>query len=120
MSPPGHLLSARPWSRWHKASVGGWDAAADDLVSLSQFSPGSPEVVQILLQSVEEMLEAEIEVWRQIDGFVERKGARLSDEEAFQQIRHTLKEYREREKAYADALSKVGVELSRKEIRGEC
>ena len=73
---PWAICSGRDEERWHDASVGGWDAAADDLISLSQFSPESPEVVQMLLQSVEEILEAEIQVWRQIDGFAERKGAR--------------------------------------------
>ena len=115
---PGSSAQRATKERWHNASVGGWDAAADDLILLSQSSPGSSAMAQTLLQTVEELLEAEILVWRQIDGFVERKGVRLSDEDASQKIRHTLKEYHEREKAYADALSKVGVELSRKELQG--
>jgi len=100
--------------RWHNASVAGWDAAADDLVSLSQFSPASSEFVRPLLHSVEELLGAEIEVWRQIGRFAEGRAPRKSDEQAFEQIRHALREYRERERSYANALANVDVEFSRK------
>lgn len=106
--------------RWHnQASLEGQDAAANDLASLTKFSygsSGSSQVAQILLRPVEEMLRAEIEVWRKVDGFAEWKGARGIDEEALHSVGHALREYRELDKSYANALSKASGEFSRKEM----
>ena len=60
--------------RWRDASIGGRDAAANDLASLAQLPSGSPRDAQMLLQSVEEILRAEIQVWSEIDKFARRKG----------------------------------------------
>ncbi len=45
----------------------------------------------MLLRSAEEMLGAEIEVWRQINGFAERTGAKTERGEPSNRSRHALK-----------------------------
>ena len=96
--------------RWHKTSIGGRDAAANDLVSLNQIPPESPRDAQMLLRSVEKILRAEIQVWSEIEIFARRKGAGQGDKGAFEAIAHALMEHHERERSYANPRSMV-VEL---------
>ncbi len=98
--------------RWHAASTGGRDAAANDLAALAQLPSGAPRDAQMLLRSVEEILRAEIQVWSEIDKFARRKGPGQIGERAFEPVGHALMKHREREKSYDNLWSKVGVELS--------
>lgn len=101
--------------RQNKGSLESRDAAAADLASLAKFSYGSSHVGRTLLRRVEEMLNAEIEIWSRIHRFAARKGASESDDpEAFYSVGQALKEYHELEASYANALLKVGGELHRK------
>jgi hypothetical protein len=93
--------------RWHKTSIEGRDAAANDLVSLTKIPPESPRDAQVLLRSVEKILRAEIQVWSEIDMFTRRKGAGQGDKGAFEAIAHALMEHHERERSYANPRSIV-------------
>lgn len=103
--------------RQDKASLESRDAAAADLASLAKFSDGSSHAGQTLLRHVEEMLNAEIQIWSKIDSFAEQKGAKESDDdEAFYSAGQALREYRELETSYASAVLRVGGELPRQAI----
>jgi len=101
--------TAEDWRR--KASLEGQDAAAKALATLARFANRSSQVAQPLVQLVEEMLRAEIQLWRK-SGAAGRQGARPNDEKA------ALREYRKLDELYANASSTVGGEFHRQGMAG--
>jgi hypothetical protein len=89
---------------WRHKSLEAQDAAAKALASRAKFSNRSSQVAQPLVQLVEEMLRAEIQLWRK-SGVRGWQGAKLNHEKA------ALREYRKLDELYANASSTIGGEV---------